>query len=94
MTYEPSHEIIVLFILRKLYSSNAHAQPSSGARCLIFCRTLRLLPYLMCVNREGSGKTVQMRRLAWAFAGRLCDKYHNLSFSLALIFVKHMLFNV
>ena len=32
----------------------------------------------MCANSEGSGKTVRMRRLAWAFAGRLCDKYHNL----------------
>ena len=31
-----------------------------------------------CVNSEGSGETAQMRRLAWAFAGRLCDKYHNL----------------
>ena len=28
-----------------------------------------------CVNSEGSGR---MRRLAWAFAGRLCNKYHNL----------------
>ena len=27
---------------------------------------------------EGSGETARMRRLAWAFAGRLCDKYHNL----------------
>ena len=26
----------------------------------------------------GSGETAWMRRLAWAFAGRLCDKYHNL----------------
>ena len=32
----------------------------------------------MCANSEGSGETVRMRRLAWAFAGRLCDKYHNL----------------
>ena len=31
----------------------------------------------MRVNSEGSGETVQMRRLAWAFAGRLSDKYHN-----------------
>ena len=29
-------------------------------------------------EQEGSGETAQMRRLAWAFAGRLCDKYHNL----------------
>ena len=37
-----------------------------------------ILPYFMCANREGSGETARMRRLAWAFAGRLCDKYHNL----------------
>ena len=30
------------------------------ARCLIFDRTLRLLPYFMCVNSEGSGETAQM----------------------------------
>ena len=63
----------------KTHSSNAHAQPSSGATCrsLIFGRTLRLLPYFMCANSEGSGETARMRRLAWAFAGRLCGKYHN-----------------
>ena len=27
---------------------------------------------------EGPGETARMRRLAWAFAGCLCDKYHNL----------------
>ena len=54
------------------------AQASSVARCLIFGRTLRLLPDFMCANSEGSGETARMRRLAWAFAGRLCDKYHNL----------------
>ena len=32
----------------------------------------------MYANSEGSGETARMRRLAWAFAGRLCDKYHNL----------------
>ena len=61
---EPSHEIIVLFVLRKHYSANAHAQPSSGTICLIFGRTLRLLPYFMCANSEGSGKTARIRRLA------------------------------
>ena len=30
----------------------------------------------MCANSEGSGET--LRSLAWAFAGRQCDKYHNL----------------
>ena len=60
------------------HSSNAHAQPPSGARCLIFGRTLRLLPYFMWTNSEGSGETARMRRLAWSIAGRLCDKYHTL----------------
>ena len=32
----------------------------------------------MCANSEGSGETARMRRLAWAFAGRLYDKYHKL----------------
>ena len=31
----------------------------------------------MSANSQGSGKTAQMRRLAWDFAGRLRDKYHN-----------------
>ena len=66
------------FCLPQTHSSNRHAQPSSGARCLVFGRTLRLLPYFMWANSEGSGEPAQMRRLAWAFAGRLCDKYHNL----------------
>ena len=43
-----------------------------------FGQTLRLLPFFMCVNSEGSGETVWMRSLAWALTIRLCDKYHNL----------------
>ena len=39
------------------HSLNAHAQPSSGARCLIFGRYLRLFPYFMCANSEGPGMT-------------------------------------
>ena len=66
------HPIERLFSSPVTQSSNAHAQPSSGARCLIFGGTLRLLPYFMCVNSEGSGETAQMRRLARAFAGPLC----------------------
>ena len=33
---------------------------------------------LYVCEQRNSGGTAQMRRLAWAFAGRLCDKYHNL----------------
>ena len=65
---EPVHEIMALFVLRKTHSSNAHAQLSSGARCLMFGQTLRLLPYFMCANSDGSGETAWMRRLAWALA--------------------------
>ena len=43
----------------------------------VFCRTLHLLPYFMCAN--SNGETAWMRRLTWAFAGRLCDKYQNLA---------------
>ena len=78
MSNEPSHQIMALLVLRKLNSSNTHAQPSSGARCLIFGRALRLLPYSMCANSEGSGETARMHMLTLAFTGRLCDKHHNL----------------
>ena len=45
-------------------SSNSHTQPSSGARCLIFGRTLRLLMY---ANSEGAGETAQARlSLRWS----------------------------
>ena len=53
-------------------------QPSSDARCLIFGRIFRLLPYFKCANSEGFIETAWMRRLAWAFTGCLCDKYHDL----------------
>ena len=46
---------------------------------MIFGRALRLLAYFMYAHREGFGMTTQMRRLAWVFAGRLCDKYHKLA---------------
>ena len=69
-----------------VHSSNAHVQPSCGARCLIFGRTLHLLPYFMCANSEGSSKTAQMHRLAWAFAGCICDKYQNLMSWLICLF--------
>ena len=76
-----SYEIMVLFVHRKLILQtcmHSHHSAISGARCLIFGRTLRLLPYLKCANSEGYGETVQMRRLARAIADRLCDKFHNL----------------
>ena len=49
----------------------------SGARCLNFWSDSSSTS-ILCANSEGSDETARMRRLAWAFAGRLCDKYHNL----------------
>ena len=51
---------------------------SSGAGCPIFGCFFCLLPYFIYANSEGSGETAGMRRLTLDFAGRLCDKYHNL----------------
>ena len=61
-TFEPAHEIMALFVLRKLILQTR--MPSSEARCLGFGRTLRLLPYLMCMNSKGSGENARMRRPA------------------------------
>ena len=46
-----------------------------------------------CANSEGFCETVRMRRLAWAFAGRLCDKYHNLMSWLILPLQTHIIFS-
>ena len=42
------------------FFKRAHAPPSSRARWLICGPTLRLLPYFMCANSEGSGETARM----------------------------------
>ena len=47
----------------------------------------------MCVNSEGSGETARMPRLTWAFAGRLCDKYHNLMSWLIVPYIKEITVN-
>ena len=43
--------------------------------CFFFCLMLPQGPHYMSANSKGSGKTALTRSLAWAFAGRLCDKY-------------------
>ena len=71
MIWAISYEIMVLFVLRKLILQTCMCSHPVGLDVWLFGWTLRLLPYFMCANSEGSG-------LAWAFAGRLCDKYLNL----------------
>ena len=53
----------------------AHVQPFRGARDLVFCLKVPLDSLLVWASSEGSGETARMRRLAWTFAARICDKY-------------------
>ena len=53
----------------------AHALPFRGARDLAFCLKVPLDSLLVWARSEGSGETARMRRLAWTFAARICDKY-------------------
>ena len=53
----------------------AHAQPFRGARDLAFCLKVHLDSLLVWASSKGSGETARMRRLAWTFAARICDKY-------------------
>ena len=74
---EQSHEIMALFVLRKLIlQTRMHSHPVELDVWVL--SDLRPLPFFMCANSEGSGETAWLRSLAWAFAGCLCDKYHNL----------------
>ena len=52
-----------------------HAQTFRGARDLAFCLKVSLDSLLVWASSEGSGETARMRRLAWTFAARICDKY-------------------
>ena len=55
----------------------AHAQLFRGARDLAFCLKVPLDSLLVWASSEGSGETARMRRLAWTFAARICDKHQN-----------------
>ena len=60
--YQPSHEIMALFVLRNLILQTRML--SHPVVYMIDFRILRLLPYFMCANSEGSGGTARMCRLA------------------------------
>ena len=65
------------FFLSVVLCGFVHAQSpirDLGYR-LAICLKLPHGPYFMSANSKGSGETALMRRLAWAFAGLLCDKY-------------------
>ena len=75
--------------------STAHVQPFRGARDLVFCLKVPLDSLLVWASSGGSGETARMRRLAWTFAARICDKYQiRLTRSILNIFIvvyKHCL---
>ena len=60
---------MALFVLRKLVLQTRMCSHPVGLDvwCVRTAKALAILP-----------ETAQVRRLAWAFAGRICDKYHNL----------------
>ena len=83
---EPTHGILALFVLRNFILEMRMCRHPVGLD-VWFLVGLRPLPYFMWANSEGSGETARMRRLAWAFARRLCGKYHNLMSWLNCLFI-------
>ena len=75
--FEPAYEIMVLFVLHKLILQT-HIRSHPVVLDVWFLVGPYVYFHTLCVHSEGSGETAWMCRLAWAFAGRLCDKYHNL----------------
>ena len=74
--------------------SNVHVQPLIRVRDVALSLKLPLTPFVMWANSEGSGESAQMRRLAWAFAVGLCDKYPFLMCWLILPFYRRIMEHV
>ena len=83
--FEPAHEIIALFALCKLIlQTHMRSHPVGlDVWCLIG-------PFVYfhtsCVWTAKALVRLRMRRLTWAFAGRLSDKHHNLMSWLIYLF--------
>ena len=88
MTPSSAHSIVSLNLVKWAPSSEfvsssipswqiltAHGQPFRGGRDLAFCLKVPLDSLLVRASSGGSGETARMRRLAWAFAARIGDKY-------------------
>ena len=85
--FEPSHEIMELLVLRKLIFQTRMRSHPVGARRLIFGRILRLFPYLVSANSEGSSSEpslvayVIITIIPWADSFQLVpDISHSVSF--------------
>ena len=75
--YEPSHEIMVLFILRKLILQTRMPSHPVGLDVWFLVGPFNYF-HTLCMRTAKALVRLWMGRLAWAFAGRLCAKYHNL----------------
>ena len=62
-----------------------YTQPPSGTRSLTLDMHLHLHSFYVYVSSYAPGKTVRMCRLVWAFAGRMRERYHNLTNWLVLL---------
>ena len=69
---------MALFVLRKLILQTRMRSHPVGLIIWFLVGPFVYFHTLCRANSEGSCETARMRRLAWAFAGRLRDKYHNL----------------
>ena len=72
---EPAHEIMALFVLRKLIHQMRMRSHPVGLDVWFLVGPFVYF-HTSCVQTVKA--LARMRRLTWAFAGRLCDKYHNL----------------
>ena len=72
---EPSHEIMALSVLRKLIlQTRMRNHPVAlDVWCLV-----RPFVYFHTSCVRTAKALARLRRIDWAFAGHLCDKYHNL----------------
>ena len=90
--YDLSHVMRLWYFsssVKLILQTHMRSQSSSGARCLIFGQTLRLLPYFMCANSEGSGETAQQPEpslvayvistiISWAGSFTVCILKHRM----------------
>ena len=74
---EPHHEIMALFVLRKRFIQRLMRSHPMGLGVWFLVGRFVYF-HTLCLRTVKALARLWMRRLAWAFAGQLCDKHHNL----------------
>ena len=75
---EPSHEIMALFILHKLILQMCMHSHPMGLDVWFFIRPFVYF-HSLCVHIAKALGDCTDAQASWAFGGRLCGKYHNLT---------------